>query len=89
VNASIGGRLEEGVFALPRSAVHRGPHVLVVEGEALRIRAVEVVRISGDEALVRGLSDGDLVCLSNLEITVDGMAVRVESGNVESPENSR
>jgi len=90
VNASIDGRLEEGVFVLPRSAVRRGQQVLVVEEEALHVREVEVVRISGDEALVRGLSDGDLVCLSNLEITVDGMAVRVEQASAESsPEGSR
>jgi RND family efflux transporter MFP subunit len=89
VEASIGGRLEEGVFVLPRSAIRRGSQVLVVEGESLRIRDVEIVRIFGDEAVVRGLSDGELVCLSDLELTVDGMRVRVEHTDAESLAGSR
>jgi RND family efflux transporter MFP subunit len=84
VDASISGRLEAGVFVVPRSAVRRGGTVNVVEDGKLRVRSVRVVRTVRDEAVVRGLEDGDLVVLSNLDLAVDGMDVRVDRGDPES-----
>ncbi|RMH22556.1 MAG: efflux RND transporter periplasmic adaptor subunit [Acidobacteria bacterium] len=81
VDAIIAGRVAEGVFVLPRAALRRGEedHVLVVgDDERLRKRPVEVVRIAGETVIVgRGLEEGERVCLSNLEVVVDGMPVRV------------
>ncbi|MEZ5066274.1 MAG: efflux RND transporter periplasmic adaptor subunit [bacterium] len=83
VEAVVEGRLERGVFALPRAAVHAGPSVLTVVDGALHTQPVEIVRTAGDETLVRGLTDGQQVCVSNLDLSVDGMKVRMETGTPE------
>jgi hypothetical protein len=58
--------------------------VFLVEDGALRLVDLEVVRITGDDAVVRGLADGALVCVSNPTVPVDGLKVRVELPNAEA-----
>jgi len=63
---------------LPRSALHDGSQVFVIEDEQLRRREVGVVRVEEDSIIVdRGLDAGDVVVLSRLDLMVDGMPVRV------------
>jgi hypothetical protein len=79
VEADIVGRLVPDVFVLPR-AVLRGPNrIFVVDDEdQLRFRDVDVLRIHGEEVVIRdGLEEGERVCVSPLELAVDGMPVRV------------
>lgn len=92
VDAAIRGRTLTAVVTVPRSALRREPrgeghHVLVVDDEErLRFRPVSVLRIAGDEAIVDdGLVAGERVVISNLEIVVDGMAVRVADEAVPRP----
>jgi RND family efflux transporter MFP subunit len=77
VNARIEGRLIEDVVTVPRSALREGGRVLVVEeGNRLRYRAVEVLRLQDDTVLISsGIKDGDLICISQLDAVVDGMRV--------------
>jgi RND family efflux transporter MFP subunit len=77
VQAEILGRKEEGVVVLPRSALHTDASVLVVSraGE-LQERPVVLLRVTGDEILVReGLSAGERVCVSDVPLFVEGMEV--------------
>ena len=61
----------------PRSAIRRG-HVLVIEGEQARKRAVTVETLIGDRALVTGdIRSGDRVILSHLDSLEQGSRVRV------------
>ncbi len=78
VQASVQGRAVEGVTVVPRQALRDGSRVLLVDDEnRLRYRAVEVLRIEGDEALIAsGVSDGERVCVSAIQAPVDGMTVR-------------
>jgi RND family efflux transporter MFP subunit len=78
VQAEIQGRLVENVIRLPRSAMRDATQVLVVDTEdRLRFRQVTVLRIEHDEVLVvKGLEDGDRVCVSPLQSVVDGMRVQ-------------
>lgn len=77
VNAIIEGRLIENVVTLPRTALRDGGRVLVLEeGNRLRFRSVEVLRIQDETALISsGVNDGDLVCISQLDAFIDGMRV--------------
>jgi RND family efflux transporter MFP subunit len=86
VQAEIAGRTVDGVVTLPRSALLDPEHVLVVDtAERLRRRRVELLRVDGDHALVRsGLVAGERVCVSDVPVFVDGMAVHpmaVSNGN--------
>lgn len=77
VQAEIRGQTARGVIELPRAALRDGDRVLVVDAEdRLRFRAVEVLRADQDSVLVRsGIADGERVCVSPLQIVVDGMRV--------------
>ncbi|MEM7079420.1 MAG: efflux RND transporter periplasmic adaptor subunit [Pseudomonadota bacterium] len=79
VDAEIHGDTLANVTALPRSALRGDDQVLIVdEGNQLRLRAVEVLRIADDEVYIgKGLQAGERVCISPLQATTDGMTVRV------------
>ncbi len=78
VDAEIAGRTVVGTL-LPRSALRGDDRVLVVDEEMrLRFRGVDVVRTLKESVIVgSGLSSGERVCISPLDVIVDGMAVRV------------
>jgi RND family efflux transporter MFP subunit len=77
VQAEIRGQMARGVIELPRAALRDGERVLVVDADdRLRFRAVEILRTERDRVLVRaGIADGERVCVSPLQIVVDGMRV--------------
>ncbi|MCG8590406.1 MAG: efflux RND transporter periplasmic adaptor subunit [Proteobacteria bacterium] len=79
VDARIHGRQQADLIVLPRAAVRGEDQVAVVDsGERLRLRRVAVARTGREQVWVRdGLDPGDRVCVSPLEIAVDGMRVRV------------
>ena len=81
VEAEIAGRPATELVVLPRSAlrvVDDGYQVLVVDAEdRLRFRDVEILRLDGEEAVIgEGLTEGERVCVSPLDIATDGMRVR-------------
>jgi multidrug efflux system membrane fusion protein len=79
VEADIEGRLASNVITLPRAAMRGESRVLVVDAEdRLRSRKVKVLRREGERVIVSdGLSAGERVCISTLEVATDGMKVRV------------
>ncbi|RMD83076.1 MAG: efflux RND transporter periplasmic adaptor subunit [Candidatus Dadabacteria bacterium] len=79
VEAEILGRRVEGVFAVPPLAM-RGPETaMVVDREGkLRLRKVEVLRHEPNRVLITGgLSRGERLCVSPLDVVTDGMPVRI------------
>jgi len=78
VQAQIEGLVVDSVVSLPRVAVRDDQHVLIVDAEdRLRIRAVEVLRSERDQVLIAsGLKAGERVCISPLDVVVDGMRVK-------------
>jgi RND family efflux transporter MFP subunit len=79
VEARIQGRQAEGVYVVPRAALRPAGTLYVIDAdERLRIRTVEVLRSTREQAIVgTGLSDGDRVVVSPFDAAVDGMHVRV------------
>jgi RND family efflux transporter MFP subunit len=78
VQAEIEGPAVDDVIVVPRYAMRDDSHVLVVDAEdRLRTRAVEVLRIDRDDVLIRGdLAIGERICISPLQIVVEGMLVK-------------
>jgi len=78
VNAEIQGRAVSGVVLLPRSALRGKNQVLVVDtDDRIRIRDVEILRAEEETAVIgSGLTEGERVCLSTLDVVVEGMKVR-------------
>ncbi len=89
VDAEIVGRSVDNVVLVPRSSVHAGDLVHVIDAEdRLRIRSIDVLRRERDWVVVRsGLSSGERVAVSRLAIPVEGMRVRplAEGAELDAP----
>ena len=79
VEAVITGRSVEDCAVVPRRAVEDGRVWMVDSDNRLRRREVEVLRLGDQEAWIgKGLQDGERVCITELDIAVEGMKVRVQ-----------
>jgi RND family efflux transporter MFP subunit len=77
VTVDIEGRTLPDTAVIPRSALHQGDVVWVVNDGRLHFREVDVARVQGDEVtLQNGLENGEIVAITQLEAVTDGMAVR-------------
>ncbi len=88
VKAEISGRLVKDVVVLPRTALRGKERVLIVDKEErLRWRPVEIARASREQVVVRsGLKSGERVCVSPVDVVVDGMKVRVAENEASQPQ---
>jgi RND family efflux transporter MFP subunit len=96
VDVAISGIRDSAGILIPRSAVHAGPRVFVIDdGDRLRFRNVVVAWRDTDRVLVLsgmegGLLDGERVCISPLAAPVDGMRVQVKGEDPDSaPQDGR
>jgi RND family efflux transporter MFP subunit len=78
VQAEIEGPQVENAIVVPRYAMRNESRILVVDREnRLHSRAVEILRIDLDDVLVQGpLPPGERICVSPLQVVVEGMQVR-------------
>jgi RND family efflux transporter MFP subunit len=78
VTVDIKGHQIPNMAVIPRSALHEGHVVWVVDQDGiLHYRNVEVARIDGEQVQISsGLEDGEQVVASPLKTVTDGMAVR-------------
>jgi RND family efflux transporter MFP subunit len=83
VSAEIEGQTFENVVRLPRESLRQGNQVLIVDGEnKLRTRMVDILETNNEYIVVSsGVSDGDIVNLSQLALSVDGMLVETQPQN--------
>jgi RND family efflux transporter MFP subunit len=90
VEAEIEGPLVEEVIVVPRYAMRDESHLLVVDSDdRLRTREVEVLRIDRDDVLIRGaLSPGERICISPLQVVIEGMVVRPLEDSSEDPDGA-
>ncbi|MGE3164277.1 MAG: efflux RND transporter periplasmic adaptor subunit [Planctomycetota bacterium] len=78
VEAVILGQRAEAAVRLPRSAIHDGAVWIVDLEDRLRRRSVQILRLGREEVLIGdGLDGGEQVCVSALDLAVEGMKVRV------------
>lgn len=88
VKAEIQGPAAEDVIVVPRYAMRDANHILVIDpDDRLRIREVEILRIDGEEVLIRGsLGEGERLCVSPLQIVVEGMKVQTVADDADDSE---
>lgn len=79
VEAEIQGRTAKGVYVVPRSLVLENRRTLAVDAQGhLRIRELRILRADRERAVVEGgFEPGDRLCLSTVDVPVDGMKVNV------------
>jgi RND family efflux transporter MFP subunit len=80
VAAEVEGHVYDTVFQLPRAVLRQGNQVLVVDKDnKLRTRKVNVVESNRDYVVIsEGLTDGDIICKSQLGVDVDGLLVKYD-----------
>lgn len=61
---------------LPRKLLVGQDRVYVVEDSLLRLKAVNIVKIEGENAIVKGLDDGDLLLAAPVGNAYEGMRVK-------------
>jgi len=78
VRVEIEGRTVPDMAVIPRSALHQGNVVWVLDKEdRIRFRKIVVARIDGETVQIQeGLSNGETVIISGLKAITDGMVVR-------------
>jgi len=80
VEVTIKGKVLKNAMALPRSAVHNGKEVWVVQGDRLQIKPLKIVRTDKNFAYINeGLKRGDLIVISSLDTVTEGMKVRTQA----------
>ena len=76
VDATIKGVTIPDTIRIPRSALHNGSFVFLVENNRLKKRAVKVLRREQDSLIIEeGLDRGDVLVLSRLDLMVEGIVV--------------
>jgi multidrug efflux pump subunit AcrA (membrane-fusion protein) len=82
VTVRIHARPQANLFRVDEEAVWPGNEVYVVRDGKLKILGIDVVRVTGGVAIVRGggLRAGDHVVVPPLAMAEDGMPVREQSG---------
>ncbi|MCF8128367.1 MAG: efflux RND transporter periplasmic adaptor subunit [Deltaproteobacteria bacterium] len=78
VTVEIKGREIPDLAVIPRSALHQGDTVWLVDSDdRLHFQKVQVARIDGEQVQVReGLKTGDRVVISPLKTVTEGMTIR-------------
>ena len=79
LKAKIFGKILEGTYSLPRSALYDRNKIFVVnEDETISIREIKIIRSSKDIVIVSdGIGNGDLVITTPVSNAIDGMKVEV------------
>jgi RND family efflux transporter MFP subunit len=90
VQAEIEGPVVDDVLVVPRYAMRDDSHVLIVDAEdRLHTRAVEVLRIDRDDVVIKSdLGSGERICISPIQIVVEGMQVKPIAEDASDSENS-
>ena len=79
VAVRIIGHEYQGVFVMPRYAVHADDVVYTVADDRLKVKPVNILRHFKDLVYIdKGLESGELVVKSPLSVAVDGMPVRIK-----------
>jgi RND family efflux transporter MFP subunit len=88
LHARIDGPTWRDVLIVPRGVVQQ-EHVFVFSAGQARRRAVKIERYLFDQALVSGLTAGEIVITSNLDALHDGAPVRIRPGPLDAAQESR
>jgi multidrug efflux system membrane fusion protein len=80
VRADVSGKTLEGISEIPRRALLEDKKIIVVgEGEKIEFRELEILRMTKQSAVVRGLEVGERIVLTRLGTPIAGMLVKTQA----------
>ena len=84
LKAEIPGKILENAMSIPRRIIQNKDEVFVVQGELLFTKKIQVLKISGDNAIITGLESGDLLVTDAPANASNNMKVTIaEQGTLE------
>ena len=91
VKAELKGRLNEGLFLIPRSAVHSDNQVMLIDKEQrIHRQTVSVLSEESGFAIIDdGLSAGERLCTSYVPFLANGTIVKLASDRVEKRQSTK
>jgi multidrug efflux pump subunit AcrA (membrane-fusion protein) len=91
VQAEIEGAIAENVIVVPRYAMRDESRILIVDAEdRLYTREIEVLRFDRDDVLIRSeLAPGERICVSPLQVVVEGMQVKPTKDDAAGKDGAR
>ncbi|MEE9367918.1 MAG: efflux RND transporter periplasmic adaptor subunit [Pontiella sp.] len=90
VRVTIDGRELKKVFTIPRSALRENSELwIATQEEQLAVRKIEVLWRDSEQVILRdGLTDGDLLIISDINIPIHGMDVNTGKKEMRGKENA-
>lgn len=87
VQAEIEGPEVDDIVTLPRDAMRNNSRILVVdEQDRLHSREITILRVDRDQVFFKNsLAKGERICVSPLQVVVEGMQVRTVTDEPEHP----
>lgn len=82
LKAKIGGKLIKNAMSIPRNILRNKNEVFIVEGDVLKTKNVNIEKISGDNAIVTGLEEGDLLVIDAPTNASNNMKVEIAEQGV-------
>jgi hypothetical protein len=90
IRAEIQGHELEGVYSIPRKALHENDFVWIAQNEQLEIRKVEVLWRDADRILIReGLVDGEQLIVSDMTTPIQGVDINTGEKKGNKPQNTQ
>jgi hypothetical protein len=63
---------------IPRSGLHEESSVLVVrDTNTIHVQPIQIIRADQNDLYVKGLKTGDRICVTRLQVAIEGMQVEV------------
>ena len=77
VDAEIYGKEYKNIFSIPRDFIYEQDNIIIIAPDStIEIRKINILKIESNNVLISsGIKNGELLCLTNLDILYNGMSV--------------
>ena len=77
VEAEIYGKKYKNIFSVPRDFIYQQDNIIIISPDStIEIRKINILKIENNDVLIdSGIKNGELICLTNLDVLYNGMSV--------------
>ena len=77
VEGEIYGKKYKNIFSVPRDFIYQQDNIIIISPDStIEIRKINILKIENNDVLIdSGIKNGELICLTNLDVLYNGMSV--------------
>ena len=77
IDAEIYGKKYKNIFSVPRDFIYQQDNIIIIAPDStIEIRKINILKTENNNILIsNGVKNGELLCLTNLDILYNGMSV--------------